>query len=80
MIEVQAQTTTIQIPDINIIDDSINEDEEVFVVVARILGTAADVACFQLDRNSQCKRDGSVGGTLFRIYDNDGKEYLQFYN
>jgi len=55
------------------VDDNINEREEVFVLVARILGQAADVACFQLDENSPCKSEGHIGGTRLRIRDDDGK-------
>ena len=54
-------------------DDNVNEREEVFVLVARILGQAADVACFRLDENSPCKSEGHIGGTRLRIRDNDGK-------
>ena len=54
-------------------DDNINEREEVFILVARILGQAADVACFQLDENSPCKSEGHIGGTRLRIRDDDGK-------
>ena len=54
-------------------DDNINEIEEVFVLVAKILGQAADVACFQLDVNSPCKSEGHIGGTRLRIRDDDGK-------
>ena len=54
-------------------DDNINEREEVFVLVARILGQAADVACFQQDEYSPCKSEGHIGGTRLRIRDDDGK-------
>ena len=54
-------------------DDNINEREEVFVLVARILDQAADVACFQLDEYSPCRHEGHIGGTRLKIRDNDGK-------
>ena len=78
-IEVPAGTTSIQIPNITIVDDNVNEKEEVFVLVARILGQAADVACFRLDENSPCKSEGHIGGTQLRIRDNDGKYCITVY-
>ena len=67
------ETTSFRITNVTIVDDNINEIEEVFVLVARILGQAADVACFQLDENSPCKSEGHIGGTQLRIRDDDGK-------
>ena len=77
MIRVPAHNTTISINGsaIKIVDDDINETEKVFVLVAKILDQAADVACFQLEGSSLCKNNGSIGGTRIRIYDNDGKYY-----
>ena len=72
-IEVLAETTSLRITNITIIDDNINEREEVFVLVAVVLGQAAEVACFQLDENSPCKEDGQIGGTQLRIRDDDGR-------
>jgi len=78
-IAVPAGTTSIQITNITIVDDDVNEREEVFVLVARILGQAADVACFQLDQNSPCKSEGHIGGTRVRIRDNDSKHCITDY-
>ena len=72
-VEVPAETTALRITNITIVDDNINEREEVFVLVARILDQAAGVACFQLDENSPCKSKGHIGGTQLSIRDNDGK-------
>ena len=73
VINVPEETSSIRITNITIVDDNINEREEVFVLVARILGQAAGVACFQLDENSPCKSEGHIGGTRLRIHDDDGK-------
>ena len=73
IVEVPAGYTSIQISNITIVDDDVNEREEVFVLVARILGQAANVACFQWDEHSPCKSEGHIGGTRLRIRDNDGK-------
>ena len=72
-IEVPEETADLRITNITIVDDNINEREEVFVLIAVILGQAADVACFQLDENSECKEDGHIGGTRLRIRDDDGR-------
>jgi len=61
------------------VDDNVYEREEVFVLVARILGQVADVACFQLDENSPCKSEGHIGGIRLRIRDNDGKYCITDY-
>lgn len=67
-----AGTTMLSVTNITIMEDDVNEKEEVFVLVAKILGPAADKACFQLDENSDCKRNASIGGSRLRIRDNDG--------
>ena len=72
-IEVPAETTSLRITNITIVDDNINEREEIFVLVAVILDEAAELACFQLDENSPCKEDGQIGGTRLRIRDDDGR-------
>ena len=77
-VEVPAGTTSLRIPNITIVDDNINEREEGFVLVAIILGQAANVACFQLDENSPCKSDGHIGGTRLRIRDDDGKYIYKY--
>ena len=56
-------------------DDHLFERDEVFILVARILGEAADVACFHLNENSSCKTDGHIAGTRLRIQD-DGKYFI----
>ena len=72
-VEVPAESNNLRVTNITIVDDDINEREEIFVLVARILGQAVGVACFQLDQNSPCKSEGHIGGTRLRIRDNDGK-------
>ena len=74
IIEVPAGTSDLRITNITIENDDINEREEIYVLVARILGQAADVTCFQLDENSPCKEVlKNIGGTRLRIRDDDGK-------
>lgn len=70
-IKVQAESTSFNITNITVVEDNMNEREEVFVLVARVLGQAANVACFQLNENSVCKSEGHIGGTRLRIRDND---------
>ena len=78
-IEVPAETSSIRITNITIVNDRINEREELFVLVAVIHDEAAGVACFQLDENSPCKDDGHIGGTRLRIRDDDGKYICKIY-
>ena len=72
-IEVPAETTIVRITNITVVNDNVNEREEVFALVARILGQAADVACFQLNENNPCNSEGHIGGTQLIIRDNDRK-------
>ena len=72
---VQAGTRNFRIDNIIIVNDNKNERKEIFVLVAVILGQAADVACFQLDENSPCKIDGHIGGTQLVIRDNDNGKH-----
>ena len=78
-IEVPAETTRIRITNITIVDDNVNEREEVFVLVARILNEGRYVACFQLYENGPCKNEGQIGGIRLRIRDNDGKYCITVY-
>ena len=73
IIEIPAGSTSIDITNITVLDDNINEREEGFVLVARILGPAADVACFKLDWNSPCQNDRHISGTRLRIRDDDSE-------
>ena len=72
-ITVPALTTSVSITNITIVNDNVTENEESFILVARILGQAANVACFQLDEISPCNSEGQIGGTQLRIRDDEGK-------
>ena len=74
VVEIPAGTTTFIIPNITIIDDNLNEKEEVFLLVARILGKAAlnNASCFQLMQCDPCNNHVHIGGTRLRIRDDDG--------
>lgn len=72
-VEVPAETTIFRITNVTILDDDINERNKRFILVARILDQATDVACFQLDKNSPCNSEGHIGGTRLIIRDNDRK-------
>ena len=72
-IEVPAETTSLRITNITIVNDNINEIEEIYVLVARILGQAADVACFQIAGTGPCYKNGHIGGTQLRIRNDDGR-------
>ena len=70
---VPAEATRVSIANITIVDDNINEEVETFVLVAKILGRAANVSCFQLHENSLCKSVAYVGGVRLTIRDDDGR-------
>ena len=75
VVEIPAGTTSLNIPNITIIDDNLNEKEEMFLLVARILGKAAlnNASCFQITQGDTCNNHGHIGGTRLRIRDDDGK-------
>ena len=67
---VSAGSRTLELRPIPIRDDDVNENEQMFVLVARILGQAADSACFQIFIGDPCS---PIGGTVLRIRDDDCK-------
>ena len=71
MLEIPANTETIALRNVSILDDDINEAEEVFIVIIRLLGVAESTACFQQQRGGECM--GNTGGIIIRIRDNDRK-------
>ena len=70
-LEVPAMTETITLSNVSILDDNINEAEEVFIVIIRLLGVAGSTACFQQQSGGECM--GSTGGIIIRIRDDDRK-------
>ena len=71
MMEVPAMTETITLSSVPIVDDDINEAEEVFIVVIKLLGVAQSTACFQQQSGGECM--GNTGGIIIRIRDDDRK-------
>ena len=71
MMEVPAMTESITLSSVPILDDDINEAEEVFIVVIRLLGVAQSTACFQQQSDGDCM--GDTGGIIIRIRDDDRK-------
>ena len=55
----------------SILDDNINETEEVFILIIKLVGVAESTACFQRQRGGECM--GNMGGIIIRIRDNDRK-------
>lgn len=55
---------------ISTIDDELNENEEGFYLVAKVLGEAASQTCFHATEHEKCF--GSTGATLIKLRDNDG--------
>ena len=74
MLKIQEMTETITLRNVSILDDNINEAEEVFVVIIRLLGVAESTACFQQQSGGECM--GNTGGIIIRIRDNDRKLIL----
>ena len=73
IVEIPAGSTSIHITNITVFDDNINEREENFILVAKILGPAADMACFKFNVNSPCKSNRHIGGIRLRIRDDDSE-------
>ena len=71
MLEIPANTETIALINVSILDDNINEAEEVFIVIIRLLGVAESTACFQQQSGGVCM--GNTSGIIIRIRDNDPK-------
>ena len=71
MLDIPANTETIALSYVSILDDNVNEAEEVFIVIIRLLGVAESTACFQQQRGGRCM--GNTGGIIIRIRDNDRK-------
>ena len=72
--EIPANTDSITLRNVSILDDDRNEAEEVFIVVIRLLGVAESTACFQQQSGGECM--GNTGGIIIRIRDNDRKLIL----
>ena len=64
-------TESITLRNVSILDDTINEAEEFFIVIVRLLGVAESTTCFQQQSGGECK--GNTGGIIIRIRDNDRK-------
>ena len=71
LLEIPARTDTIILRNVSILDDNINEAEEVFIVIIRLLGVAESTDCFQQQSGGECM--GNMGGIIIRIRDNDRK-------
>ena len=65
------RTNGITLRRISILDDDINEAEEAFILVVKLVGVAESTACFQRQRGGECM--GNTGGIIIRIRDNDRK-------
>lgn len=61
---------TLAIRPVPIIDDDVNENEQVFVLVTKILGDAGNSACFQIVTGDLCS---TIGSAVLRIRDDDRK-------
>ena len=70
-LEIPAMTGSITLRNVSILDDDINEAEEIFIVIVRLLGVAQSTACFQQQSGGECM--GDTGGIIIRIRDNDRK-------
>ena len=62
MLEIPANTETIALRNVSILDDNVNEAEEVFIVLIRLLGVAESTACFQQQSGGVCM--GNTGGII----------------
>ena len=69
--KIPANTESITLRNVSILDDNINEAGEVFIVIIRLLGVAESTACFQQQSGGECM--GNTGGIIIRIRDNDRK-------
>ena len=70
-LEIPPRTNRITLRNVSILEDDINEAEEIFILVVKILGIAESTACFQRQRGGECM--GNTGGVIIRIHDNDRK-------
>ena len=78
-LEIQPTTKRITLRNISILEDDINEAEEAFIVVVKLVDVAESTACFQRQRGGECM--GNTGGIIIRIRDNDRKLIQhEFYN
>ena len=69
--EIQPKTKRITLRRISILEDDINEAEEVFILVVKVVGVAQSMACFQQQKGGVCWNN--TGGISIRICDNDRK-------
>ena len=74
MLEIPAKAKSITLRDVSILDDDINEAEEVFILIIKLVGVAESTACFQRQSGGECM--GNTGGIIIRIRDNDRKLIL----
>ena len=47
MLEIPAKAKSITLRNVSILDDNINEAEEVFILIIKLIGVAESTACFQ---------------------------------
>ena len=71
MLEIPAGAESITFRNVSILDDNINEAEEVFILVVKLVGFAENRACFQRQKGGECM--GNTGGLIIQIRDNDRK-------
>ena len=71
VLKIPAKTKSITLRNVSILDDNINEAEEVFILIIKLIGVAESTACFQRQRGGECM--GNTGGIIIRIRDNDRK-------
>ena len=71
--EIASGTTFITLPRVPIINDGLNERNESFILVATVLGKAANETCFRQPQNTGlCSK---IGATEILIEDNDGRNF-----
>ena len=70
-LEIQPKTKRITLRRISILEDNINEAEEAFILVVKLVGVAESTACFRQQCGGECM--GNTGGITIRIRDNDRK-------
>ena len=68
---IRPRTNRITLRRISILEDDINEAEEAFILVVKVVGVAESTACFQRQSGGKCM--GNTGGIIIRIRDNDRK-------
>ena len=69
MLEIPAGTESIILRNVSILDDDINEIEETFILVVKLIDVAENRACFQRQKDGECM--GNTGGLIIKIHDND---------